>query len=107
MCQNRKITKIVAEGKRAYYEEQQDGEKGTTKAWGEVINYDMAGDHVELIRQAQLAQQGDTFKGEKIDYNLKLQTVSAQGKTVKSGAKGRVKMVIQPRNEKSQAKTGG
>ncbi len=104
---NREVTKVIAEGKRAYYEEQQEGEAGVLKAWGETIHYDMAGDHIELIKQAQLTQKGDTFKGEKIDYNLKLQTVSAQGKPVKNGSEGRVKMVIQPRNEQPQKATGG
>ena len=99
------VTKVIAEGKknRAYYEEEQDKEQGTLQAWGYTINYDMPNDSIELIKNAELAQKGDTFKGENIHYNLALQTVSAKGKP-QEGRQGRVKMVIQPKSEKDSVK---
>ena len=104
---NRKVTKIVAEGKRAYYEEELEEAKGKLEAWGQTINYNVAGDNIELLKQAELSQNGDIFKGEKIDYNLELQTVNATGQPVKSGSKSRVIMVIQPRPEQNKKATGG
>ncbi len=92
------ITEVVAEGKttRAYYEEQQDNNQGTLQAWGKIIRYDLLSENIELIKDAELAQKGDTFKGEHIHYNLTLQTVNAKGKP-QEGSDGRVRMVIHPK----------
>lgn len=94
---NRQVTRVLAEGQRAYYEEQQEGSNGKLKAWGQTINYDAAGNRIELLRQGELTHNGDVFKGEKIEYNFKLQTVNASGQTVSGGKKSRVTMVIQPK----------
>ncbi|MGI9275017.1 MAG: lipopolysaccharide transport periplasmic protein LptA [Endozoicomonas sp.] len=98
---NQEVQKIVAEGfkKRAYYEEQQPDADGTVQAWGHTIDYRVAGDQIKLLRQAQLTQKGDTFKGEQIDYNIKNQTVNAKGAASKKGSEGRVQMVIQPKQD--------
>lgn len=98
----REITKVIARGHkdRAYYEELQPGEQGTVQAWGDTIQYDINSDQIELIKNAQLSQKGDMFRGEKIHYNVALQTVNAQGKE-SQGKGGRVQMVLQPRQEKT------
>ncbi|WP_153766617.1 lipopolysaccharide transport periplasmic protein LptA [Endozoicomonas sp. OPT23] len=97
---NNEVNRIVAEGdkQRAYYQEEQANKKGLLQAWGHTIDYGIKGDKVHLLKNAQLKQQGDTFKGERIDYDLKQQTVNAQG----SKQKGRVQMVIQPKSDKTQ-----
>ena len=102
---DRELTRVIAQGNkaRAYYEELQPGEQGIVQAWGNTIRYDVDSDQIELIKNAQLSQKGDTFKGEKIDYNLTLQTVNAKG-TPNQGDNGRVQMVIQPRQEKAASK---
>ncbi|WP_422449981.1 MULTISPECIES: lipopolysaccharide transport periplasmic protein LptA [unclassified Endozoicomonas] len=99
---DRELTRVIARGNkaRAYYEELQPGEQGIVQAWGNTIRYDVDSDQIELIKNAQLSQKGDTFTGEKIDYNLTLQTVNAKG-TPSQGDNGRVQMVIQPRQEKA------
>ena len=98
----REVTKIIAQGNkdRAYYEELQPGEQGTVQAWGNTIRYDINNDQIELDKNAQLSQKGDTFKGEKIHYNVTLQTINAIG-TSNQGDSGQVQMVIQPRQEKT------
>ncbi|MBO9494592.1 lipopolysaccharide transport periplasmic protein LptA [Thalassotalea sp. G20_0] len=100
---DRELTRVIAQGNkaRAYYEELQPGEQGIVQAWGNTIRYDVDSDQIELIKNAQLSQKGDTFTGEKIDYNLTLQTVNAKG-TPNQGDNGRVQMVIQPRQEKAK-----
>ncbi|OED41114.1 lipopolysaccharide transport periplasmic protein LptA [Endozoicomonas sp. (ex Bugula neritina AB1)] len=97
----RDVSKVVAEGEtaRAYYEEQQDKGQGILQAWGFTIRYDVLQEDIELIRDGELLQKGDTFKGENIHYNLTLQTVSAKGRP-QEGSNGRVQMIIQPRPEK-------
>ncbi|USE38229.1 lipopolysaccharide transport periplasmic protein LptA [Endozoicomonas sp. SCSIO W0465] len=99
---DREVTKVIARGDktRAYYEELQPAGQGTVQAWGNTIRYDVNSDQIELINNAQLSQKGDTFKGEKIHYNVTLQTVNAKG-TPSQGESGRVQMVIQPRQEKA------
>ncbi|WP_163370991.1 lipopolysaccharide transport periplasmic protein LptA [Endozoicomonas acroporae] len=99
---DRELTRVIAQGNkaRAYYEELQPGEQGIVQAWGNTIRYDVDSDQIELIKNAQLSQKGDTFTGEKIDYNLTLQTVNAKG-TPSQGDNGRVQMVIQPRQEQA------
>ncbi|MFK0570851.1 lipopolysaccharide transport periplasmic protein LptA, partial [Endozoicomonas sp.] len=98
----REVTKVIAQGNkgRAYYEALQPGEQGTVQAWGYTIRYDVNGDQIELIKNAQLTQKGDTFKGEKINYDLAQQTVNAKG-TPGLGESGRVQMVIQPKQQQS------
>ncbi len=94
----REITKVVATGgkERAYFEELQSKQQGVVQAWGETIKYDVANETVELLKNAQFAQKGDTFKGEKIDYDISGQTVVAKGAS-NQGGNGRVQMVIQPK----------
>lgn len=98
----REVNKVIAQGNksRAYYEELQPGEQGTVQAWGYTIRYDINSDQIELIKDAQLSQKGDSFKGEQIHYNLTQQTVNAKG-TPSQGESGRVQMVIQPKQQKS------
>ena len=102
---NQEVRQIVAEGfnQRAYYEEEQPDAKGTLQAWGHTIDYKVTNEKIQLIRQAQLVQKGDSFKGERIDYDLKQQKVNATGTQNQQG-EGRVQMVIQPRNEKQEKK---
>ncbi|WP_252176839.1 lipopolysaccharide transport periplasmic protein LptA [Endozoicomonas sp. 4G] len=98
------VKKIVAEGykKRAYYEEQQPENQGTLQAWGHTIDYQVTDDKIQLIKQAKLTQKGDTFTGERIDYDLTRQTVNAKSSENKSSPDGRVKMIYQPKPEQKQ-----
>lgn len=104
---DRNVTKVIAEGKRAFYEEQLGAKQGKVEAWGETIKYYLLSDRIELLKQAELLQDGDIFKGDTIDYNLKLHVVNASGKSPKNGDQGRVQMIIQPRSENKQSSKGG
>ena len=99
----RKISKVIATGgkERAYYEELQSEQQGMIQAWGKTIEYDLTKDKIELVENAQLAQKGDTFKGDKIDYDISEQTVVAKSAPNQSGS-GRVHMVIQPKNNQTK-----
>ncbi len=98
---NRDIQRIVSEGgdELAHYQEDQDKNKGILNAWGETINYNLSTETVELIKQARLVQNGDTFTGDRIEYNQSKEIVNAQGKKGKSSG-GRVQMVIKPNQPK-------
>ena len=101
---NQEVQKIVAEGftKRAYYEEEQPDTQGTLQAWGHTIDYLVANDKIKLLKQAQLTQKGDTIKGERIDYDLKLQTANAKGDSNKNGSESRVQTIFHPKKDKKK-----
>ena len=92
------VQRVIAVGynNRAYYEELQDRDQGLLQAWGYTIDYQMEKDQVELIRDGELKNQGDIFKGEKINYNISLQTVNATSEQ-EEGTSRRVQMVIHPK----------
>ena len=98
---NREIQRIVSEGKKdfAYYEEEQSDDKGLLQAWGKTIDYDLSIEKIELIKQARLIQKGDTFTGDRIDYDQAKQVVNAQSQQGNQTG-GRVQMVIQPSQTK-------
>ena len=93
----RQIQRLVSKGGKelAYYEEQQEGDKGLLKAWAVTIDYMLANNKIELIEKARLTQNGDTFTGDQIDYDQAREVVNAKGGTT-TQSKGRVQMVIQP-----------
>ncbi|WP_281646649.1 lipopolysaccharide transport periplasmic protein LptA [Parendozoicomonas sp. Alg238-R29] len=103
--QNREIKRVVSEGDKdlAYYEEEQEGDKGLLKAWGITIDYNMGTDKIKLIEKARLIQKGDTFIGDQINYDQLKQLVNATGGTTKKSG-GRVQMVIQPNQAPGSSK---
>ncbi|WP_207626557.1 lipopolysaccharide transport periplasmic protein LptA [Parendozoicomonas haliclonae] len=95
---DRKLKQMIAKGnnkERAFYQEELEGDKGIVKAWGETIDYSMQTDTVELIKQARLIQNGDTFTGDRIEYNQLTEIINAQSDRNKPGG-NRVQMIIQP-----------
>ncbi|MDP0562819.1 MAG: lipopolysaccharide transport periplasmic protein LptA [Candidatus Endonucleobacter sp. (ex Gigantidas childressi)] len=98
----RNLTRVVAEGKRAYYAEQQEGAKGKLQAWGVSIDYNVSDDKIVLLKDAEVSQGGDVFKGQMIEYDMLQQTVSATGKSHNNGSKGKVRMIIQPRSKRGK-----
>ena len=56
-----------------------------------------AGDRqVLLLRNAWIEQDGATMSGNRIDYDMELEVVKAQGET--GSARPRIEMVIPPQN---------
>ncbi|MDD7805434.1 MAG: lipopolysaccharide transport periplasmic protein LptA [Endozoicomonas sp. (ex Botrylloides leachii)] len=103
---NNEITRIIAQGKRAFYEEKLEGKRGKAKAWGNTIKYNVTDHRVDLLQQAELSQDGDLFKGEAIHYDLATQRVNATGQPAGTSAKGRVHMIIQPKPENGKRQAG-
>ncbi|MCL6415229.1 lipopolysaccharide transport periplasmic protein LptA [Aestuariirhabdus sp. Z084] len=92
------VTRMVAEGTPAHYQEKPAVDKEIIKAYGNTIDYAIAKDKVKLIKNAKLFQEGNSFTGDVIHYNMKTQAVNAQGATSRTG-KNRVEMVIQPKSK--------
>jgi len=74
------ISLIISEADEglAYYEENQENDKGIVKAWGKTIKYNLNTSTVHLEKHAKLEQKGDIFGGNIIEYDKKAQTVTAK-----------------------------
>ncbi len=94
--QEKKILKVMAEGSAkepAYYQEEQEKNKGQLKAWGNKITYDTKKETVSLLHNAKIIRPGQEFTGDYVEYNKMNQTVNAKSE---KGHTHRVQIVIQP-----------
>jgi lipopolysaccharide export system protein LptA len=101
--EQRKLTKAVAIGIPAHFQQQMEGEKGLTTAQGKTITYLTSTKHVTLQEDANLEQAGNVFTGKTIIYNMLSENVTAKGGTQTELSPdgeekpGRIKMIIQPK----------
>ena len=97
---NNEISKIVATGTPAQYQQKPSPQKQMVVAKGDTIEYMLAAEKLFLINNASLRQNdGTLMTGERIDYNIKESLVKAEGS--KTDAKNdRIHMVIQPKRDK-------
>jgi len=92
---DQKLTKSVAVGKPAHYQQLMDGDEGPTKAQGHTITYLAEDKIITLLKDAFLEQEGNSFSGSKIVYDIRNENIKAQG-VAENQPNGRVKMTIQP-----------
>ena len=98
------VDTVTAQGHPAYYEQKPNASSAPVKAWGMTIQYLVANQRLIILDQARLQQQGDTFRGEKVVYDLRRRIVNAgrAGKTKVSKPTPRIDMIIQPKNQQSR-----
>jgi lipopolysaccharide export system protein LptA len=100
--EQRELTKAVAIGLPAHFQQQMEEEKGLTQAQGKTITYLTPKKHVTLLGDATLKQEGSVFTGETIIYDIFSENVSAKGESQtelnpdSEQKPSRVKMIIQP-----------
>lgn len=103
------VNKLVATGNRAYFEQLPAEDQQKVVAQGEMIEYILADDVINLVGQASITQEGATLNGNRITYDvrnhlLKANSASSSGGANTSGSSNsgeRVKVVIPsfgPRN---------
>ncbi len=104
---NKEITKAVAVGKLATYQQVQTQGEDAVKARGTRMEYFPETQTIILIGKAYVTQNGDTFSGPRIKYDIAKNIVYA-GKGAASGntgepaeTGGRVHVVIQPAGNKA------
>lgn len=94
------VSKVLAEGSPAHYEQLIDIEKPPVKAQSKKIIYLPQEESISLEGNAKLAQGDNHFEGEHIHYDLKKHILNAKGHIenddINSSANRRVKMVIPP-----------
>ncbi len=108
------ISKVIATGKPAHYQQQHKTDEALMHAYGNTINYFLTDERIELRKNAKLEQEQNTFTGERIDYNMKLRVVNAYSSNTAASEKGtptppsnsRVEMVIQPNKGKAKDDSG-
>ena len=91
---DKKVSRIISEGSPASYQQQPDTEGGLVIARGEVIEYLLATDKINLQQNASLARNGTLIKGDRISYDLKNETWKAKGGD--RGEQQRIQLVIPP-----------
>ncbi len=87
--------RVLAEGRPAKYQQKPAENKAMVFASAQRIEYDMKNKRINLKQNARLEQEGNTFQGEKITYDLNKKHINASSKQ-----SGRVHMVIQPKTLK-------
>lgn len=92
---DQKLTKSIAVGKPAHYQQLMEGDEGPTKAQGHTITYLAEEKIITLLEAAILEQEGNSFSGNKIVYDIKNENIKAKG-DLGDQQNGRIKMTIQP-----------
>jgi lipopolysaccharide export system protein LptA len=96
------LNKAVAKGIPARFQQQMENDKGLTKGQGEIITYLTQDKIVSFFKDASLEQEGSSFSGNLITYDLVNENVKAKGQTESQAVpnlnqpSGRIKMIIQP-----------
>lgn len=90
---NNQVEKLVLVGQPARYSQRSDGEDSDQHAEAERIEYQAVAQRLILLRNARIWQQeGEEFSSDRIEVNLKGNTLSAGG----DGPDGRVRIILQP-----------
>ncbi|MBR9910534.1 MAG: lipopolysaccharide transport periplasmic protein LptA [Gammaproteobacteria bacterium] len=95
-----KISRIVATGSPAKYQQVPAENKQLVVAKGETIEYLISDDKLRLISKASLYQSdGTTMTGDKINYDIKASIVTAESGSTSSS--DRIHMIIPPKPKDS------
>lgn len=89
-----KVSKIVASGKPAKYEQKPNEKDGKVIASANILEYRIDEESLRLIEQASLNQEGTSLSGSSIEYDVRKSVVKAGSNQTK---KQRVRMVIPPK----------
>ena len=89
-----KVSKIVASGKPAKYEQKPNEKDGKVIASANILEYRIDEESLRLIEQASLNQEGTSLSGSSIEYDVRKSVVKAGSNQTKNQ---RVRMVIPPK----------
>lgn len=95
-----KVTKIVARGKPAQYQQKPNEKEGKVIAKAHILEYRIAQETLRLIKSASLQQEGTSLSGNRIEYDVRKSVVKASGSNEQQE---RVRMVIPPKALRSDS----
>jgi lipopolysaccharide export system protein LptA len=90
------VQKVIMLGNPATYRQRPDGKDEDVRAKSQRMEYYVAPERVILLKQAEVVQQGDVLRSERIEYDVASDQVNAGT----SRPDDRVRITIQPRNRK-------
>jgi len=94
--ENDKVIRLTARGNPAYYSQKLKSNQETMQADARTIVYHTRDEKVDLEGNAHLTQQGNDFRGELIEYDIRAGRVDAASAEPK-----RIQMILQPKRSKS------
>ncbi len=89
-----KVSKIVASGKPAQYEQKPSDKEGKVIATANILEYLIDQESLRLLEKASLKQEGTSLSGSSIEYDVRKSVVKAGSDQTQ---KQRVRMVIPPK----------
>ncbi len=98
---DKQLTKAVAQGKRATYQQIQKKGEPPVRAKAYTMEYHAKAQKIYLIGKGHVWQNGNEFSGERIEYDIERNIVNASGRVNQSEQpkKGeRIHIIIQPPN---------
>lgn len=93
-----KVEKVVMEGKPATYRQRPDNKDQDVRAKALRMEYYTNPEYIILLKQAEVEQEGDVLRSQRIEYDVVKDKVNAGT----DQPKDRVHITIQPRPEKNQ-----
>lgn len=94
-----KVTKIIAKGKPAAYQQKPSDKAGKVVAKANILEYRIDQETLRLLEGASLQQEGTSLSGTTIEYDVRKSVVKADSNNKDSG---RVRMVIPPKALRSE-----
>lgn len=87
-----KVVRLTADGSPAYYSQKLKADQENMQADARTIVYHTRDERVDLKGNAHLTQEGNDFRGELIEYDIRAGRVDAA-----SSKPERIKMILQPK----------
>lgn len=98
------VEKMIATGSPARFQQQPEKDQGVVTAEAKQITYTPNNEHLVLIEDASVEQNGAVMSGPHIDYDLVKEVMKAAGTNIASGGNGqRIEIVIPPKAGKTGA----
>lgn len=91
------VEKMIATGSPARFQQQPEKDQGVVTAAAKKITYTPNNEHLLLVEDASVEQNGAVMSGPQIDYDLVKEVMKAAGKNGASGNGQRIEIVIPPR----------
>jgi lipopolysaccharide export system protein LptA len=99
------VEKMIATGNPARFQQQPEKDQSIVTAAAKQITYTPNNEHLLLIEDASVEQNGAVMSGPHIDYDLVKEVMKAAGSNDNSGNGQRIEIVIPPKTGKSASST--
>lgn len=93
------INKVVVTGSPATYRQRPDGKEKDVNAKAQLMEYHKSPEKVVLTTEAEVEQNGDILRSDRIVYDISNDQVTAGG----NDPGKRVRITLQPKNKKNNA----